>query len=256
MRGILAVVLVFAFGVPHMEAEFVSIEEGAAKMAEGEFGNAGMPRPRPPEEDNLPLYILGELAYYMKGEVRHLKNAALFNPFEDSKSFPSINKVPYLGAVLREADRQKVDPSLILAVIQKESSFDPGAYSRMGAVGLMQVLPSTAKWLGLKDPDLLWNPETNIKYGVKYIRALAKMFSARDLSNLRKGDLGGKTVRKVIAAYNAGPGNVKKHYGVPPFPETRDYVYKVSVYFSEYKDLFITSALSYSSTNPKLLLPS
>ncbi len=110
-----------------------------------------------------------------------------------------------------------VDEELVHAIVKQESCFNEGAHSRVGAIGLMQLMPQTALGLRINDP---WNPEHNIQGGVKYIAEMLSMF---------KGNY-----KLAIAAYNAGPGNVRKYDGIPPFKETRNYVVKV---YGEYKRL-------------------
>jgi soluble lytic murein transglycosylase-like protein len=144
-------------------------------------------------------------------------------------------KIPYLSIVLKEAREQGIAPSLVLAVIRKESGFDPKARNPSGATGLMQVLPSTARWLGLKDTSQLKAPAVNIKYGIKYFKYLHSEFGEGvNLTELSPGDIQCAGVQKTLAAYNAGPGNVRKYDGVPPFRETKNYVRLVAEYFSEY----------------------
>lgn len=110
-----------------------------------------------------------------------------------------------------------VDEELVHAIVRQESCFNEGAHSRVGAIGLMQLMPYTALSVRINDP---WNPEHNIQGGIKYIAKMLKRF---------KGN-----AKLAIAAYNAGPGNVSKYNGVPPFKETRNYVKKV---YAEYQRL-------------------
>lgn len=108
------------------------------------------------------------------------------------------------------AKRHGLDPALVLAVVSVESGFRPDAVSRKGAQGLMQLMPGTARELGVKDP---LDPAANLDGGTRYLNALLQQY---------KGDL-----KRALAAYNAGAGAVKRHGGVPPYRETRDYVQKV-----------------------------
>ena len=122
--------------------------------------------------------------------------------------------------VVSEAMRQGVDPALALAVAANESSFNPGATSRVGAQGVMQLMPATAKWLGVSDP---YDPVQNIRGGVKYIKQLIGQF----------GDS-----RTAVAAYNFGPGNVSKGRKWPG--ETEVYVGRVMNSWNEYGGEYAT----------------
>lgn len=120
------------------------------------------------------------------------------------------SNVPFGPIIVREAKKNGLRPELVAAVIQQESKFEPRAKSPAGAVGLMQLLPRTGRWMGVSN---LRNPEQNIIAGTKYLRYLSDQFNGNE--------------KNVVAAYNAGPGNVHKFGGLPPFRETRTYVRNV-----------------------------
>jgi soluble lytic murein transglycosylase len=103
-----------------------------------------------------------------------------------------------------------LDPKLVRAVIQVESGYNASALSNKGAMGLMQLMPGTARELGVSDP---YDPDENIHGGTAYLRQLLDQFEER--------------IELAIAAYNAGPNAVKKYGGVPPYDETVDYVQRV-----------------------------
>jgi len=122
-----------------------------------------------------------------------------------------------LNSIVDNAAKQYgVDPNLLHGVIQAESSGNPKATSPVGAQGLMQLMPATAKWLGVQDP---YNPQQNVEGGAKYLSQLIKSHN---------GD-----VNKALAAYNWGPGNVAK--GGPYPPETQNYIAKVNKYLQGIK---------------------
>lgn len=135
-------------------------------------------------------------------EIRRINGAIRAEFFAES--------MPYGELIHQKAVKYNVDPALVAAVIEQESRFRPRAKSPVGARGLMQLMPRTGRWMGAQN---LYDPEQNVDAGVKYIKYLHKRFD---------GDL-----KKTIAAYNAGEGNVQRYRGVPPFRETRSYVKKV-----------------------------
>ena len=110
----------------------------------------------------------------------------------------------------RMAARHNIDTTLIKAVILTESCFNPRAVSPVGAKGLMQLMPATAKMLGVTD---VFDPEQNIAGGVRYLRMMLDEF--------------GQDKTLALAAYNAGPQAVKKYAGIPPYRETQQYVKKI-----------------------------
>ena len=122
----------------------------------------------------------------------------------------------YDDIVLEAARLYKLDPHMIRAVMQAESSFDATAVSPVGAVGLMQLMPAVAAELGATDP---LDPRQNIMAGSRYLRQLL---------DAHRGN-----VRLALASYNAGPGNVAKYGTVPPFKETQNYVKKVTALLSD-----------------------
>jgi murein DD-endopeptidase MepM/ murein hydrolase activator NlpD len=129
------------------------------------------------------------------------------------------NETKYDPLISAIAQKEKVDPKLIKSVIKAESQFDAGAKSTKGAMGLMQLMPDTAKQYGVPSGKE-YDPEENIKAGAKYLKYLLKLFN--------------NDTQLAVAAYNAGEGNVQK-YGrqIPPFKETKAYVSKVMGYYGK-----------------------
>jgi len=116
--------------------------------------------------------------------------------------------VPYAEMIDRAAARQGVDPRLVRAVIQVESAFRAEAQSRKGAMGLMQLMPDTARRYAVDNP---YDPGANIEAGVKHLKSLLDRFE----------------LSLALAAYNAGEAAVDRFGGIPPYPETRNYVTQI-----------------------------
>jgi soluble lytic murein transglycosylase-like protein len=129
----------------------------------------------------------------------------------------ALNRTAYRAEVAAAAAEFGVDPALLRAVIHAESAFNPNAVSTKGAEGLMQLIPGTASDMGVTNP---FDVSQNIRGGAQYLAGLLKEF---------KGD-----ERLATAAYNAGPQNVLKYNGVPPFDETRVYVDRVATLRERY----------------------
>ena len=138
----------------------------------------------------------------------------------------------YDSEIRKASNRYGVDYALVKAVIKAESNFDPQAVSRAGAKGLMQLMPGTAKALGVNDS---FHPEDNIDGGVRYLRYLLDLFN-RDF-------------KLALAAYNAGEETVFRYNGIPPYRETQTYVLRVLQYFKNYTGKPVTPGVSSAPPN-------
>jgi soluble lytic murein transglycosylase len=166
----------------------------------------------------------------------------LFILFDSTMVLKLMFPVNYKEEIKQSAEHYNVDPFLIMAIIQIESKYNPHRVSKKGAVGLMQVMPETAKWIiekanfSVMAKEYLDEPELNIALGSWYVNFLTKEFD--------------HNLYAAIAAYNAGPGNVRKwlNEGIwdgkretienIPFGETRHYVQKVLYYHEKYQQIY------------------
>ncbi len=131
------------------------------------------------------------------------------------------NQVRYDYIIRKISRRYDMDAALVKAVIEAESDFDSDAYSKAGAMGLMQLMPETAKGLGVKDS---YDPSENIEGGVRHLKYLLNRFK--------------RNVPLALAAYNAGAANVERYGKIPPFKETESFVARVLKYHKKYSGTF------------------
>ncbi|MBO6198419.1 MULTISPECIES: lytic transglycosylase domain-containing protein [Psychrobacter] len=167
---------------------------------------------------------------YYKDSSAYNAGSSYSNDYGSSTASSSGSRNSYDSYIRASAARHGIDPGLMKAMMHTESAFNPNARSPVGAQGLMQLMPATARRFNVSNP---WNPADNIEGSAKYIAWLMKRFN--------------NNVEFAVAGYNAGEGNVDKYNGIPPFKETRNYVKSVmSRYHSLYKN---DSALSGNTMN-------
>jgi hypothetical protein len=126
-------------------------------------------------------------------------------------------QIPYGSIIYREARRNQLPPELVAAVVHTESDFRPRLVSNKQAHGLMQLIPETGRLMGAND---LFDPDENVRAGARYLRYLMDRFGDQTIA---------------LAAYNAGEGNVERFGGIPPFPETINYVKRVDTRMARYR---------------------
>jgi soluble lytic murein transglycosylase-like protein len=145
-----------------------------------------------------------------------IRTTSEYRPFFYFRIPAGADQGQIAAIIAREARRYGLDPALVTAMVEVESGFDVRAVSPKGAQGLMQIMPGTAQDLKLKDT---FDAARNIEAGTRYMRSLLDRF--------------GGDVKLALAAYNAGPGAVSRHGGVPPIPETRQYIEKVKAKYGK-----------------------
>lgn len=144
----------------------------------------------------------GQKIIYNESPAQHARRySTKMSPVPDTELVPLIE---------RHSLAQNLDPKLVRAVIQAESGYNRRALSNKGAIGLMQLMPATARLLRVSDP---WSADENVRGGTMYLRQMLDRFQGR--------------LEWAVAAYNAGPGAVERHRGIPPYRETREYVRRV-----------------------------
>ena len=150
------------------------------------------------EQDEVP---------YIEPQVEKSAETAAPGPVQQDRSM--LDGTPYGEIIASAAEAHGVDPMLVRALIQVESGYRPRARSPKGAMGLMQLMPSTAREYKVRNP---FEPKANIEAGIKHLKMLIDRFGSSSLA---------------LAAYNAGPGAVEKFNGIPPYRETRSYVTRI-----------------------------
>ncbi len=205
-------------------------ERNAARQALGGGTRGGLPSRHAPARSfagnsapPVPIGGANDAAYapFLSARARPLLPAYQNYIAQQNPALRGAQAAQIAASLLHFADRYGVDPRLIVAMIMAESHFNPQATSRHGAMGLGQLMPGTARSLGVNNA---YDPVQNLQGSIGYLRSRLDTFADRSLPG---GGLTFEQVRLAMAAYNAGTGAVKKYGGVPPYRETQAYVQRI-----------------------------
>ncbi|WGZ94695.1 MAG: lytic transglycosylase domain-containing protein [Candidatus Thiothrix putei] len=164
----------------------------------------------PQKHSSKPKASISNANYPVYSAVPAIQGSSRGHCGSQSQAHLTNKMLPHLDSIRTHARAYGVDENLVIALMKQESCFNPNARSRVGAMGLMQLMPGTADMMGVANA---WDPHQNIKGGVKYLAEQLRTFNGNEAL--------------ALAAYNAGPGAVHKYKGIPPYRETQNYVAKI-----------------------------